>query len=348
MRPTITFLVLLTWFAAVSTGAQLTDPARTSDATTILDVFIVSTLVAAAGTVVVIGGRWWQRRRGVTMASHFVTLVLAALVITGVRFATFPFERVVINTGPALVFVALRTFLLLMLVTAVAGVVTWRLTQQVHRAESALETARKQQIDLVRADEEVRRQMASLLHDQVQSSLIAVCLRLQSLTGRVSDSERAVLVEAVDRLEQLRALDVRTAVRRLSPSLDEVDLQSAIEELAATYEPAVEVRTAVEPEIDSTGVDSQVRLAIYRIVEQGLMNAVVHGGADRIDVRVSLEEQAVRVRVVDYGGGLPDGDLDEGMGLLLVSTWARALNGAWSLRSHGSGAELTAELPSHV
>lgn len=348
MQPAISFFILFAWFSAVGTGAQLTDGSQAPNAETALAVIPLSAPVALAGTAVLVVGMWWQGRHGVHVLGYLVTLVVAALAMTGVRYLTFPFDRVVLAIEPTLLLVGVRSLIVLVLIHAVSGAVTWRLTEQVHQTRQALDLARRQQFDLVRADEEVRQQMATLLHDQVQSSLIAICLRLRSLTGRVSDEDRALLIDAVDRLEDMRALDVRTAVRRLSPSLDEVDLQSAIVELASTYEPTVVVDVTVEADVDNSGIDSQVRLAAYRIIEQALMNAVLHGGADHITVMVTLTGGAVDVVVEDNGVGLPDPNPPEGMGLLLISTWARALNGTWSLRTTESGARLEAELPSQL
>lgn len=348
LRPLISFFALLAWFSAVGTGAQLTDSSQQTGVPAVAEVLALSLTVALAGTAVIVAGQQWQRRRGLHTLAYVVTLLVAAVVMTVVRFVTFPFERVVLATEPALILVGARALIVLLLVHGISGAVTWRLTEKNRQIQQALDTAQRQQVDLVRADEEVRQQMASLLHDQVQSSLIAVCLRLQSLSGRVPAEERSLLVDAVDRLEQVRALDVRNAVRRLSPSLDEVDLQSALEELATTYEPSVTVDICVDARVDNAGIDSQVRLAAYRIVEQALMNAVVHGGSSRIRVEVAIDGDSVRVSVVDDGTGLPTTAVSEGMGLLLISTWTRALGGHWTLDSPGQGARLVAELPSQM
>jgi len=84
---------------------------------------------------------------------------------------------------------------------------------------------------------------------------------------------------------------------------------------------------------------------VYRIVEQGLLNAVDHGGARHVAVAIETRPERIEVTVRDDGQGLDPG-YSSGFGTTLIDTWCRTLGGSWSLApgSDGGGV-LTATLP---
>ena len=82
-------------------------------------------------------------------------------------------------------------------------------------------------------------------------------------------------------LERVRAEEVRTASRRLSPHLTRVTLDTALRDLAAAYRPGMTGNVWVAEDAASRLRTSDVTRAtgLYRICEQGLLNAAVHGHA---------------------------------------------------------------------
>jgi signal transduction histidine kinase len=248
----------------------------------------------------------------------------------------------------ALVLSPVRLTLMVLVVLAVTGIVTRRLTFEASRADQALLIAREQQVQLLSEDERVRSQIASILHDRVQADLISIGLQLQELTSDLTPEQRAVLRRSIDRLEELRSIDVRRAARALSPSHgDFLDLQSSIEDLAAQYLPSMRAVVSVAPEVDDglAHASSWARLGAYRIIEQALLNAAVHGRARNCRVQVSLHDgDRLEVLVTDDGRG-PSSNPVPGLGTAVITTWTRVLDGQWSLAlGEGGGAVLRAEL----
>lgn len=285
----------------------------------------------AVGTLA--GVTFWLCRRLAPHAvahlpGYLVAVALASLASNAVRFATdtaLDFR----NFSPAANFVSTwgRSVVFALIILAILGASQRRLQAQVDRADDALAALRRQAEALLTADEEVRRQVSLLLHDRVQAGLIAACLRLRRSLKPIPDRD-AEVAHVVDQLEELRTLDVRRAVHALSPNLSEVDLVSALEELGETYAPAMTVTCAIQGGLD---VPEDLRLGIYRVVEQCLLNSAMHGDAEHCTIDIGYAGPDIIVTVVDDGIG-PMEDATSGFGTTLIDTWCRVLGARWTRR----------------
>ena len=274
---------------------------------------------------------------------YLVTMLGAVLAATLVRFALgYVNDYAELSTVADIGFATFRTTVAVLIIQAIIGTLQERLQRQVDVTQEALDVVEAQAEALLKADEEVRRSVATLLHDRVQGGLLAACLRLQAV-AQTSPESREELDRVIHELEQLRALDVRRAVRTLSPSLKDVDLETAISEMVEPYLPALAVTVSIpRGAVD----DSTIRLAAYRIIEQGLLNAIAHGQARHVAVAVASTSGETTITVTDDGRGL-DPRHASGFGTTLIDTWCRTLGGTWSLAPvRGGGTELTARLPS--
>lgn len=140
---------------------------------------------------------------------------------------------------------------------------------------------------LVDTREEERRRLRRDLHDGLGPALAA--LALQAETARdlvVADPGKAVelLDRLVPRLNDAVA-GVRTVVHELRPpTLDDLGLEGALKELAVRFAtPALTVGVETDGLVD---LPAAVDVAAYRIVSEALANAVRHGAAADVVVRV--------------------------------------------------------------
>ena len=180
-----------------------------------------------------------------TFPGYLAAILVAVVIATLVRFAQgYVNDYVELSTRADIAFAVLRTTVAVPIIQAIIGTLTERLQRQVDATQAALDVVEAQAEALLKADEEVRRSVATLLHDRVQGGLLAACLRLQAV-AQTSPASRAEVDHVIHELEQLRALDVRRAVRTLSPSLKDVDLETAISEMVEPYLPALAVTVSI-------------------------------------------------------------------------------------------------------
>jgi signal transduction histidine kinase len=277
-----------------------------------------------------------------TFGGYVVTILVAIAIANLVRFAQgyVPDYPNLTDAGD-IIFAIIRTAVGLFIIQAIIGTLQERLQRQVDVTQEALDVVEAQAEALLKADEEVRRSVATLLHDRVQGGILAACLRLQAV-AQASPESRVELDRVIHELEQLRALDVRRAVRTLSPSLKDIDLESAIREMAEPYAPAVTVEVDIPREVID---DPTLRLGAYRIIEQGLLNAIGHGGATEVAIAITRTQSGIDIAVRDNGRGVSP-QHSPGFGTTLIDTWCRTLDGSWSLQPRPEGGSaLQARLP---
>ena len=164
---------------------------------------------------------------------------------------------------------------------------------------------------VVTAQEEQRARIARDLHDELGQQLTALRLTLERYRDRTvkaggavdDDLDRAAsLAKDIDTELDFLAWELRPAV------LDDLGLASALESLATSVARRAGIDVALEVAPGLPPLAADVELAVYRIAQEALTNAVRHSGCTRARVWVSAAHGAVYLRVADDGhglGGLP-------------------------------------------
>ena len=90
----------------------------------------------------------------------------------------------------------------------------------------------------------------------------------------------------------------------------------------------------------------ETEVAIYRLVQEGLTNAVKHAGEAAVHISIADDENAVTIRVHDDGPGFEPDAHHEGFGLIGVRERVALTGGTLSIDSApGAGTTLEATLP---
>jgi signal transduction histidine kinase len=197
---------------------------------------------------------------------------------------------------------------------------------RLERADELVEQLKADREELVNLDEAIRRQTSSFLHDRVQSDLMVVGMKLKSIQGTATDEINEVIDRAITRLENTRSADLKNIIQVLSPNFEAGGLMSSIESLIKQYESNM----AVLIQIDSASetLDSLNLLGSYRIIEQGLLNAFVHGPAKNVLVSVTTDSEGkTEIVISDDGPGTDLEFVDSGVGTAVIDSWVGILNG---------------------
>lgn len=247
-----------------------------------------------------------------------------------------------------LVFGVLRGVVTLMILTSALGVADARLLQQIRQTDAALAVVRSQRSAVLEAEERARQSIASILHDRVQAGLVAATLQLKQLANALTGDEAARLESVIADLEGIRTQDVRSASRQLSPDLRNVTLTQALKVLASTYEPAMRTTIDVDALEEAALLrdsEERLRLGAYRIVEQALLNAAVHGGATEVSVSTYRDGPYLVLTIHDNGRGFSTSPITPGAGSAIIDAWAAAIDGTWVLEDMPLGVQMTVRLP---
>jgi two-component system sensor histidine kinase UhpB len=225
-----------------------------------------------------------------------------------------------------------------------------RAERQARDAEARLEERREMASLADQRVEEERRLIAHELHDEfgqsvtaIRSLALAIATQASSRDPATSDVARLISDEAARLYDAMHGL-----IPRLAPlSLDTLGLTATLENLARDWQRrhpsvALTLRHDLPPELGPS-----TTLAIYRVVQEGVINALRHASPSRVDVEVHSDPQRIVVTVTDDGVGLPTEWSKPGhFGLRGLTDRVTQLGGSFSVGNHaGGGARLTAEIP---
>ena len=185
---------------------------------------------------------------------------------------------------------------------------------------------------LIHSDERLRRHTSQFLHDRVQSDLMVVGMKLKSVSGQSSPEVNEVIDRAIHRLEKTRASDLRNLIQILTPNLEAGTLASAIDKLLEQYRSNMEITVNIDAATEK--IDSDSLLGIFRIIEQSILNSLVHGPANRVQIHVSTSAEGVtEIIVSDDGPGVSVEEITSGLGTSIIDSWVGILNGSKEIDS---------------
>jgi two-component system sensor histidine kinase UhpB len=96
------------------------------------------------------------------------------------------------------------------------------------------------------------------------------------------------------------------------------------------------------------GSDDVLRLTVYRLVQESLLNAFRHAKPSAVAVNLRVDPEAVEIVVADDGPGLPDSDepARNGFGISGMAERVHTLGGSLSIgTAGGGGTRVSARLP---
>jgi signal transduction histidine kinase len=219
------------------------------------------------------------------------------------------------------------------------------ISDRLQQANGLVKQLRADREELVNLDEAIRRQTSTFLHDRVQSDLMVVGMKLKSIQGASSTEVNEVIDRAIARLEETRSADLKNLIQVLSPNFEAGGLKGSIESLVVQYESSMTV--LIEIDESSEHLDSLFLLGAYRIIEQGLLNAFVHGPAKNVFVSVATNQSGqTAILISDDGPGTLLGFADSGVGTAVIDSWVGILNGKKTIDTvPGHGYRLNVEFP---
>jgi signal transduction histidine kinase len=200
-----------------------------------------------------------------------------------------------------------------------------------------------------RARAEERNRISGEVHDVIGHALTVSLLHLGGARLALDDDldeARAALREA-ERLTRASLEEVRAVVglvRTPEPSgVAPLPCGTDVPELIESFRRAgTRIDCEVRGDLDDLG--STRGLAVYRIVQEALTNAVRHGDGSAVTVQVDVGGDATMVRVLS--GGSPRHAAENGSGLIGMRERAEALGGRLRAGPAAGGWRLEAVLPS--
>ena len=189
---------------------------------------------------------------------------------------------------------------------------------------------------LLHAREEERKTVAREIHDELGQNLTAIKMDLQWIQKRVNPHTTPVM----DKIHNIVGLVGQTIqlVHRISSELrpvilDDLGLAAAFEWLGGDFSK----RNGIPCRVDVSILDSQIvgrsAIALYRIVQEALINIAHHAKASMASVEVWEEDRSLSIRVMDDGIGitLEQASAPDSFGLIGIRERVQGLQGKMSI-----------------
>ena len=205
---------------------------------------------------------------------------------------------------------------------------------------------------LLKVQEEERRHLARELHDEIGQTLTAAKLNLKIIAPDVPQAAAARLDDSVQLLDRLLHQVRQLSLDLRPPLLDELGLLPALRWLTDQQAQRAGLRISLASNAEGAQVGPGVRIACFRLAQEGITNAIRHASAEIVGVELRREMDRLWLSVRDDGVGFDPAAVQlrakQGASLGLLSMKERALLAGGDLEvtsAPGCGTHIRAWFP---
>ena len=184
------------------------------------------------------------------------------------------------------------------------------------------------------------------LHDNVAQLLVGTKLALSQIKG--SNPKEAQMLKETKQYLDDSIMELRYLSHNLAPASFKSDnFIQTIDGLLKTINKEGRFKiTKSYDHIDQTKISSEIKLNLYRILQEQLQNIIKHAEASAIEINLRLDDHCIKLHIGDDGVGFDTSKPKEGIGIQNIITRTESFSGVFNLRSSpGKGCELLIEIP---
>lgn len=206
----------------------------------------------------------------------------------------------------------------------------------------------KEQAELQQKLTEEKLQLSSELHDNIGSNLTFMINSLDNLTNSKNTANINQKLNSIGSFCRESIDDLRNSIWALKQ--DDGDTKLLILKVQELRQKLQKVIT--KPEIivsDQTKniipINSTTMLNLFRIVQEGIQNAIKHANANRITLTWSETQDTINITIEDDGIGIDHKTLKYGNGLTNIKTRSKKLSGSFSIKASNPGTSIAIQIP---
>ena len=198
---------------------------------------------------------------------------------------------------------------------------------------------------VITAQEKERTKIGQELHDNVNQILATSRIYMNTaLASRLTGKEELIheaigLIDSA--IEELRLL----ARNEITPQ-GKLGLLELIQPLVDTLNGKRAIRTRFDYRVTVPAIDVDLKLNIYRIIQEQLTNILKHAQASSVEILLDSDAGYINVEVSDDGKGFELTDDRKGVGINNMINRIESFNGCYTLDSSpGKGCRLSVRFP---
>lgn len=239
------------------------------------------------------------------------------------------------------------------LVTKVS-IISNYLTDDFHQISELIKDANQKQtfgLKIIEAQEEERRRISREIHDGPAQMLANILLRVDIVERTFTERDRE---EALKEMQGMRSMvrqslqEVRRIIYNLRPmTLDDLGLVPTIRKYLANVEDYQDISIDLSEHGGIERLSSKYEVAIFRLIQEAVQNAVKHAVANHIQVNLSIDTKQVAVSIRDDGIGFDKSEKKaNSFGLLGMRERVEMLDGEFVINTKvGQGTTVYIKIP---
>jgi len=203
---------------------------------------------------------------------------------------------------------------------------------------------------LLNGQEQERQRIAADLHDAVNPILSAAKLRMESVQDKIADPRNKADLASIEALLARAMNEIKDISVNLMPStLRDFGLSYTLQDYCN------KIFTGGTPTIDldihglKNRLDKPIEIALFRIAQELLNNAIKHADATQVDIQVIAHQHSIILMVEDDGKGFHLSTTEvsnKGFGIQNVRSRVTSLGGEMEIDSvKERGTIITVEIP---
>ena len=207
----------------------------------------------------------------------------------------------------------------------------------------------KQNLRLEEGKQLEQKRISEELHDGILGQMNGVRMVLLGLNGKEDPDSIKLRGEAIEKLQA-----IQEEIRNISHALSDASIQkvnnfltSVIELLKATSESSgIAYTLDYDKDFDWDNLTGEIKINLYRILQECLQNCVKHAHASEVNVEFSIANDEIQTTIKDNGRGFDVEKQKSGIGHKNIDSRVSKLGGSWYVDSRkGKGSLVIVFIP---
>jgi signal transduction histidine kinase len=194
---------------------------------------------------------------------------------------------------------------------------------------------------MIVSQEQERKRIAAELHDSVGQNLLVIKNRAYlAMESCPQDHPAMKQLQSISDASMQSIDEVREISYNLHPyKLERLGLTKAIQAITARMNESTAVKFSTEINAIDNLFAKDAEIHIYRIVQEGISNAVRHAKPSKVLLKISREPAGIKILITDDGSGFKADEIlqntneEQGFGLRGMSERVRICGGKFSITS---------------
>lgn len=253
----------------------------------------------------------------------------------------FKIKEITLNTTFFIALVAVMAIIMSFILLAYRSFIRRIIKEKNAQYEAEVQYQKKLVLENIRAQEEERKRIAVMIHDDIGNRLNILSLWLNNL-----DTKGDELIKKNITTQMSSLID---SARSISHSLYPVNLESVglvlyIEELIANLAGRINISLNVSPKFQKKEIFAEVQL--YRIIQEFTTNVLKHSEATRVWIYIKDHSTHLAVVISDNGKSFEYEEVKKGMGIKNIESRIKSMNAAHKWKNVlGQGSRLIIKIP---